>query len=157
MSSVKVKVSKPWWWKPLWISILLSTIALGVVDYFLFHIPLERVAGALAITLLAIGCSYYIRIRPSRRVNRVLYISLGACITFLAVLFGNASVFLVTGLPPIPTYLGPWLSFIVVMIASPIAGAFIGDRIGKRRNYRLPLSLGDKPTRPRERSAEGVR
>ena len=149
--------AKPWWWKPLWIYLLLSTIALGAVNYLLFHIPLERVAGGLALTFLMIGFAYYIRIRPSRRVNRVLYISLGACITFLAVLFGNASVFLVTGLPPIPTYLGPWLSFIVVMIASPIAGAFIGDRIGKRRNYRLPLSLGDEPTRPRERSTEEVR
>jgi hypothetical protein len=139
--------AKPWWWKPLWIAVLLSTIALGVADYFLFHIPLERVAGSLAITLLAIGFSYYIRIKPSTKVNRATYIILGICGTFLVTLFGGAFIIQAIDLPPIPTYLTylwSWLSFIVLMIASPIAGAFIGDWIGKRMNYRLPLSLGDE-------------
>ena len=141
---------KPWWWKPLWIAVLLSTIALGAVDYFLFHVPLERVAGALAITLLAIGFSYYIRIKPSTKVNRAVYIMLGIFGTFLVTLFGGGFIIQAIDSPPIPTYLGPWLSFIVLMIASPIAGAFIGDQIGKRRNYRLPLSLGDETMRARE-------
>ena len=142
--------AKPWWWKPLWIATLLSTIALGVVDYFLFHIPLERVAGALAITLLAIGFAYYIRIKPSTKVNRAVYIMLGMCGTFLVTLFGGGFIIQAINSPPIPTYLWSWLEFIIFMIAPPIMGAFIGDWIGKRRNYRLPLSLGDTPTRAKE-------
>jgi len=142
--------AKPWWWKPLWIATLLSTIALGVVDYFLFHVPLERVAGALAITLLVIDVSYYIRIKPSTKVNRATYIMLGIFGTFLVTLFGGGFIIQAIDSPSIPTYLGPWLSFIVLMIASPIAGAFIGDQIGKRRNYRLPLSLGEEIMRARE-------
>jgi len=31
-----------------------------------------------------------------------------------------------------------------------IIGMFIGDWIGKRRNYRLPLSLGEETMRARE-------
>jgi len=142
--------AKPWWWKPLWVTTMLSTGAVGAASYFLFHIPLERVAGALAITLLAIGFAYYIRIKPSMKVNRATYIMLGIFGTFLVTLFGGGFIIQAIDSPPIPTYLGPWLSFIVLMIASPIAGAFIGDWIGKRRNYRLPLSLGDTPTRVEE-------
>jgi len=145
--------AKPWWWKPLWVTTMLSTGAVGAASYFLFHIPLERVAGALAITLLAIGFAYYIRIKPSMKVNRATYIMLGIFGTFLVTLFGGGFIIQAIGSPPIPTYLTylwSWLSFIVLMIASPIAGAFIGDWIGKRRNYRLPLSLGDTPTRVEE-------
>ena len=147
--------AKPWWWKPLWISILLSTIALGVVDYFLFHSPLERVAGELVLTFLMIGFAYYIRIKPSRKVNRGVYIGLG----FSPIGFGLWLLYVYSGISRFLTTLGPWGSLAsMLLFPTPyIMGAFIGDWIGKRRNYRLPLSLGDEPTRPRERSTEEVR
>jgi len=139
---------KPWWWKPLWIYLLLSTIALGVVNYFLFHIPLERVAGGLALTFLMIGFAYYIRIRPSRKVNRGVYIFLG----FSPIGFGLWLLYVYSGISGFLTTLGP-LGALVSMLLFPIPyiiGMFIGDWIGKRRNYRLPLSLGEEIMRARE-------
>jgi hypothetical protein len=140
--------AKPWWWKPLWIATLLSTIALGVVNYLLFHSPLERVAGGLAITFLMIGFAYYIRIKPSRKVNRGVYILLG----FSPIGFCLWLLYAFSGIGRFLTTLGPWGS-LVSMLLFPIPyiiGAFIGDWIGKRRNYRLPLSLGDTPTQAKE-------
>ncbi|MGQ9780955.1 MAG: winged helix-turn-helix domain-containing protein [Nitrososphaeria archaeon] len=52
---VKAKGSKPWWWKSLWIGILLITVALAVVGYLLLHTPLERVVGGAILTFLLIG------------------------------------------------------------------------------------------------------
>jgi hypothetical protein len=140
MSRVEAKGSKPWWWKPLWIAVSLTTIASGVVGYFLLHAPLERVMGGVALTFLCIGIAYYIRIKPSMKVNRAIYITLGASGTELIILFGGAFIILATGLPPPTHYLGPWISTIILFIAPWIIGAFIGDWIGRRRNYRLPLS-----------------
>ena len=81
---------KPWWWKPLWIAVILSSIALEIVGYFLWHVPLERLVGGVALTFLCIGIAYYIRIKPSMKVNRALYIVLGASGTELIILFGGA-------------------------------------------------------------------
>ncbi len=77
MDKAEAKGSKPWWWKPLWITVLLTTIASGVVGYFLLHVSLERTVGGVALTFLMIGFAYYIRVRPSRKVNRGLYILFG--------------------------------------------------------------------------------
>lgn len=134
---------KPRWWKPLWSAVLLITTVLGVVNYFLFKVPLERVLVGLALTFLMIGFAYYIRIKPSRKVNRLIYVTLGACGTFLITLFGGAFIIWATRCPPPTTYLGPGISFILFLIAPWIIGALIGDWIGKRRKYRIPLSLED--------------
>ncbi|GAF79282.1 unnamed protein product, partial [marine sediment metagenome] len=83
---------------------MLSTGAVGVASYFLFHVPIGRVAGALAITLLAIGFAYYIRIKPSRKVNRGLYILLG----FSPIGFCLWLLYVYSGLSGFLTTLGPW-------------------------------------------------
>ena len=140
MSGVKAKGSKPWWWKPLWIAVLLITIVSGGVGFFLLRVPLGRTVGGVALTFLCTGIAYYIRIRPSMKVNRALYIVLGASGTELIILFGGTFIILATGLPPPTHYLGPWISSIILCIAPWIIRAFIGDWIGRRRNYRLPLS-----------------
>ena len=137
MAEVKLKGSKPRWWKPLWIGVLLTTIASGVVGYFLLHVPLERMVGGVALTFLMIGFSYYIRVRPSMEVNRAIYILFG--ITPIG--FGLWIVYALSGIGRLlTTHLGSWPSFIVAFTVPYIIGAFIGDWIGKRRNYLLPLS-----------------
>jgi len=137
MAGVKLKGSKPRWWKPLWIAVIFVTIASGVVGYFLLHVPLERTVGTVALTFLMVGFAYYIRIRPSRKVNRGLYILLGISpIGFvLWIAYG-----LTVG-RHVTNYLGVWSSLIISFTVPYIIGAFIGDWIGRRRNYRLPLSI----------------
>jgi len=136
MSGVKAESSKPWWWKPLWIAVILSSIALGIVGYFLWHVALEILVGGVALTFLCIGIAYYIRIRPSMKVNRALYIVLGASGTELLILFGGAFIIWATGLPPPTDYLGPWPTLILLFIVPLIVGGYIGYLVGKRRNYR---------------------
>lgn len=138
MSKVKNKGSKPWWWKPLWIGVILSTIVLGFANFFLWHVPLERVVGGVALTLFCVGIAYYIRIRPSRRVNRGIYVLLGIS----PIGFSLWIVYALSGIGRfLTTHLGPGASLIVGFTVPYIIGAFIGDWIGKRRNYRLPLSI----------------
>jgi hypothetical protein len=137
MSGVKAEGSKPWWWKPLWIAVLLITIASEVVGYFLSHVPLERLVGVVALTFLCIGIAYYIHFRPSMKVNRVIYVLLG--ITPIG--FGLWILLAISGIGRfLTTHLGTVPSFIVAFTIPYIIGAFIGDWIGRRRNYRLPLS-----------------
>jgi len=136
--SSETRGPKPIWWKPLWIAVLLLTIASGVVSYFLFSVALERVVGGLALTIFCISIAYYIRVRPSMKVNRAIYILLGISpIGFLLWI-----VFAVSGIGRwLTDNLGAWPSLIIGFTAPYIIGAFIGDWIGKRRNYQLPLSL----------------
>ena len=138
MVKVEAKGAKPPWWKPLWIAVLLTTIASGVVGYFLLHVPLERVAGGVALTFFCIGIAYYIRVRTSMKVNRAIYILLGItpigfCLWILYALSGIGRF--------LTTHPGYWPSFIVAFTVPHIVGALIGDWIGRRRNYRLSLSL----------------
>jgi hypothetical protein len=137
MSEVKAKVPKPRWWKPLWIATLLFTIVSGAIGYFLLHVPVERAVSAVVLTFVCIGIAYYIRVKPSMKVNRALYILLG--ITPIGFILWI--VYAVSGIGRwITDTWGVWPSFIIGFTVPYIIGAFIGDWIGRRRNYRLPLS-----------------
>lgn len=133
MSEIKTKKPKPRWWKSLWIATLVLTMASGAIGFFL-HIPLERVAFLLFLTFFCIGIAYYIRDKPSTKVNRALYILLG--ITPLGFILSVVYAFFIGS--HVTGGLGGWFN-IMVTIGILIAGAFIGDWIGKKRNYRLPL------------------
>jgi len=138
MSKVKAKGSKPWWWKPLWIGVILSTIVFGLANFFLWHVPIERAVSAMALTLVCVGIAYYIRVRPSMKVNRALYILLG--ITPIG--FGLWVIWGVSGIGRLITSIvGAFPSLIISWAVCYSTGALIGDWIGKRRNYRLPLSI----------------
>jgi ABC-type multidrug transport system permease subunit len=137
MDKAEAKGSKPRWWRFLWIAVLLTTIASAVVGCFLFQIPLERVVGGVTLTFLCISVAYCIRMKPSRRLNRGLYILLG--ITPIGFVLWTAYA-LTIGLY-LTKHLGSWPSLIIGFTVPYIIGAFIGDWIGGRRNYRLPLRI----------------
>ena len=140
MVETKVLKPKPWWWKPLWIVTMLAAIASAAAGFFLFDVPLARAIRAVALTFLVMGIAYYIRVRPSITVNRAVYIAFGASATGLTVQFGTALIIAATGLPPPINSLG-FLGFVILFMITPnVIGAFIGDWVGKRRNYILPMS-----------------
>lgn len=71
------KMSKPIWWRPLWLSIMVLTLASGILAFFALRIPLQQVIIWTGIAFVCIGIGYYIRVRPSFKVNRALYVLLG--------------------------------------------------------------------------------
>lgn len=92
----------------------------------------------MALTLVCIGIAYYIRVRPSMKVNRALYILLG--ITPIG--FGLWVIWAVSGIGRlIINMIGAFPSLLISWAVCYSTGALIGDWIGKRRNYRLSLSL----------------
>ncbi|MCW4017421.1 MAG: hypothetical protein NWF00_01850 [Candidatus Bathyarchaeota archaeon] len=130
-------IPKPVWWKPLWIAVLLLSVASAVVSYFVFGIPVDRVVLGIFLTCFCIGIAYYIRVRPSIQVNRALYILLG--ITPLG--FSIWMAFALSGLGrQLTNAIGALPSLLIGWAVCLSVGAVIGNWIGRRRGYRLPLT-----------------
>jgi hypothetical protein len=131
------KMTKPVWWKPLWIATVLLTVASGVVSYFVFDVSIERVVLLLFLTFFCISIAYYIRVRPSIKVNRALYVLLGITplgfSLWMALALSGLGRMLTNAVGALPSLLVGWAVCLSV-------GALLGDWIGKKRNYQLPLS-----------------
>lgn len=127
--------SRPWWWSPLWAFCVISIIAYALISYFYLQRPLEQVFEVAALTFALLGFAYYIRVRPSIRVNRILYILLGISPIGL----GLSALFAFTIGGYVRQYLGPGPYLIMLLTVPTTIGAFIGNWIGKKTGYRLPL------------------
>ncbi|MHA1104874.1 MAG: hypothetical protein ACTSPN_04035 [Promethearchaeota archaeon] len=64
------KPSKPKWWNPFWILMAISMVGSGVFTYFFLQREFIRVIFYEIIFSLALGGAYYIRVRPSKKVNK---------------------------------------------------------------------------------------
>ena len=122
---------------PLWVFVIATTIASGFISYFYLNQPLLGVLEAEAFTFVLICVAYYIRVRPNLKVNRGIYILLGITpIGFLlwVVEAFSLSRFFVT------SSIG-WPLLLTASVIPFVIGAFIGDWIGRKRNYQLPFAL----------------
>ncbi len=136
------KPSKPKWWKPLWILIAISMVGSGFFTYFLLHGELILIIILEIIFSLVLGGAYYIRVRPSIKVNKLVYILFGitpigfGLVILYALICGitNFSKFIMSFTP-----FGSWLQLGIIIGLFTIGG-FIGNWFGKKRDYRLPLS-----------------
>ena len=137
------KPSKPKWWKPIWILTAISMVGSGVFTYFFLQREFIRIIIIEIIFSLVLGGAYYFRVHPSKKVNKTFYIIFGITPVgsglwiLYAVMCGltNFCHFLNNFKP-----YGPWLNLTFQIILF-IIGGFIGNWIGKKRDYRLPLSL----------------
>ena len=137
------KQSKPKWWKPFWILTAISMVGSGVFSYFFLQTEFIRIIIYEIIFSLVLCGAYYIRVRPSIKVNKVVYILFGITpigfgLSILYALFcgiTNFAKFIMSVEP-----FGPWLHLGIVIGLFTIGG-FIGNWIGKKRDYRIPLSL----------------
>ena len=133
-----VESSKPRWWKPFWILMPISMVGSGVFSYFFLHSDFVRIIIYEIIFSIALGIAYYIRVKPSMRVNKAVYTLLGFPIGFgLYLLYG------LTGMSRLLISLGSWWIWlnIIILIILLVIGGFIGNWIGKKRDYRLPMSF----------------
>jgi len=136
-TQAKVSKTKPWWWKPYWIISVILTLAVGLALPFFTHVTVDRTIIGLALSFLGLGIAYYIRVRPSIRVNRALYILLG--ITPIG--FVIWIIWAISGIGRWVTQTaGPGPSLLISWIVCYGIGALIGDWIGKKRNYILPMT-----------------
>lgn len=136
------KPSKPKWWKPLWILTAISMVGSGVFTYFFLHGELVLIIILEIIFSLVLGVAYYFRVRPSIKVNKLVYIIFGITpigfgfVILYALISGitNFSKFIMSFKP-----FGSWLQLGLIIGLFTIGG-FIGNWFGKKRDYRLPLS-----------------
>ena len=136
------KPSKPKWWKPFWILIAISMVGSGVfIYYILLHGEFVRFIISYAIIFsLVFGIGIYMRVRPSKKKNKVFYILFGitpigfgfSMFFVLICRITNFGKFIVSIKP-----FGFWL-IIGIIIGLLTIGGFIGNWIGKKRDYRLP-------------------
>ena len=145
MNSEEKKVSKSW--RRFWSLLVITYVVLIIIQvilYLLAYINLSTLFGGALVLLLIIPLSYAIwhiqtRYQHSRTVhlmNKLAFILGGALLAFPTALFATALIIWALGLPPLVNYMGQWLTIILFFFVSPIVGAFIGYRIGKRRNHR---------------------
>ena len=127
----------PWWWKPLWVFNVIAIIVSGVVAYVLLDTTLLRVVAGFILSIICLGLAYYIRVRPSVKINRALYILLG--ITPIGFVMWVACVF-VLNKTLLVNATGTWPFVVTCAVICFGLGAFIGDWIGKRKNYVLPMT-----------------
>jgi hypothetical protein len=118
--------------------IVLLAIGLGFNILVLFYASMELSGCVTAFSIL--GLAFYIRKHPSRKVNRVAYIWFGATgigfVLFGFILLLNLA-FDIGVVQWVADWLGSGIAFIFV-IGLLVAGGFVGDRMGGRRDYRIP-------------------
>jgi hypothetical protein len=135
-----VRAKKSNWLKPYWIILTVSVIVFGVVSALFLNVPLERVIPATVLILLATGFGYYMRVRPNIKFNRGMYVGLGVFVLGFVLWFFLMISLNATGIRRLIDQTIPdGVLALITLLLCYIAGGFIGDLIGRRRDYRLPL------------------
>lgn len=145
MNSGEKKVSKPW--RRFWSLLIITYVVLIIIQvilYFITYINLSTFFGSVLVLLLIIPLPYaiwhiqtkYQQSKTVHLVNKLAFMLAGAFLAFPTALFATALIIWALGLPPLANYMGQWFTIILFFFVSPVVGAFIGYRIGKRRNYR---------------------
>ena len=128
--------AKPKWFNPYWAVLFVSTVIMvGIVIPIFGHQPLERTIFYAAISLLIVGFGYYIRVKPSITLNKIVYVGLlgffiGDILWFLGL------VIAVISLPHTDAMENT--IFVVLTTVSFTVGPIIGYLIGKSRNFKGP-------------------
>jgi hypothetical protein len=107
---------------------------MGVLSPLLFKTSWTNSIGYMAIALVVEGIAFYGRVKQSLKLNRIMYVLLGApigfALWFISIIFIESTFY--------PQAANDSVFFIGSMIVCFGIGALIGDFVGKLRNYKGP-------------------
>ena len=138
-TSQSIDYRKPQWWtrsvRSYWLSMgAVSFVSMIIIYSLMINLGLGQLNFlilSITIGLPMYAFSYYIRTIATKRMWRAVHIMLGAGgIGFWLICLPMAYLF-----GPTIRLMPVWLRFPVTMIIPPVVGAYIGDRLGKRRDY----------------------
>jgi DNA-binding transcriptional ArsR family regulator len=126
-----------------WIILFSAVIAVTFLNGYFMIVSIQRTALILAIEVLSFAFAFYIRIRPTKSGNRAFFIVVGAIGIGFILWFTVTSLILFSGLRSqiISSIgnIGDDFTVLATLIICWIVGGFLGDLIGKRRNYIIPM------------------
>ena len=127
---------KPKWFTPYWAAlIVLTVIVTGVVIPVFGHQAPEKAVIYTAAALLSIGLAIYIRVKPSVKLNKVIYVgvlgfAIGCILWFVGLII---AVFSLPHTDAVEDQL-----FVVLTALSFTLGPLLGYLIGKARHFKGP-------------------
>jgi hypothetical protein len=126
-----------------WIIFTIATVLIVFLNGYFLNIGLDRTLAIVAIVLLITGFAFYIRIKPSASGNRVFFVFVGATVLgsvfwVLIALFMKETGLRMQLLNSSGTF-GDNFFALASLIICWVIGGFIGDLIGKSRNYVIPM------------------
>ena len=121
---------------------IVAVVAMLIITAFLYF---EGWAAwyawpVLALLVAASAAGYWFRVRPNITVWRIVYIMGFACWVELAWVFGWVVVMAVTPLGRYVLSIPEGPRFVLLLVVGFVIGAFVGDHVGRRRNF-MPLNL----------------
>ena len=129
-------------WKIYWIVGAINLTMIVLIAGYLLNLPLHRIVIVIIAAQVLSAFTYYIRIKPIVT-GRLFYVvvgvgGLGGFFWFLLQLF-----MMQTGLRlqliNLTGYFGDDLFAFISLLVLWVLGAFVGDWIGKKRNYKIHL------------------
>lgn len=129
-------------WKLYWIVGAVNLTIIALITGYLMNLPLHRIVLAIVAAQVLSAFTYYIMTKPTVT-GRIFYIvvgigGLGGIFWFLLQLLMMQTGFRLQ-LINLTGYVGDDLFALISLIVFWVLGAFVGDWIGKKRNYKVLL------------------
>ena len=120
--------------KSYWVTLTVTMVVFAFVYTDLLAIPLEKVGLLLSTILVMIGFAFYVGFKPLSYNKRATFIFVGASVIGFSFWAAIVLSFDATGITSqIANSLGVNFFAVTTLLICLIAGAFIGDLIGRNR------------------------
>ena len=134
MSEQQSKKQRPRWYTAYWIVIIALTTVIGFILILFRQTNFEFGILSLVIILLVEFAAYYVRVKPSLTLNRIMYIMVGVPLGFVIWI----SFWMLIMRQIYPQGSKSWTIVILSIIGCYAVAFLIGDLVGRLRHYKGP-------------------